>query len=128
MPVIRSSRIVELAQSTNIKKTLIEAIDISEVDVTGQNLLIATYFRPEKTGGGVIRPEENIREDEYQSNTGLVLKVGDGFDEREAATMLHQWVVFGHNAGLRFHYDGIPCRILDAGLIRMVVKDPSKVI
>lgn len=125
MPVISSGKIVELAQAADPKKALISAVDVSGLTVFGENLLVATYIRPEKTKGGIIRPEQNIKEDEFQGNVGLVLKVGDGLSSDE---IIHQWVIFGHNDGLRCRYMDVPCRIISVDRIRGMVTDPSKVL
>lgn len=127
MAVIHSSKIVELAQAADPKRALIDAIDGGFVPL-GHNLLVATYIRPEKTSGGIIRPESNIKEDEFQGNVGLVVGVGDGFSVEEAKEMMHTWVVFGFNDGLRIRYGQVPCRLIYVDRIRATVEDPSKVL
>lgn len=129
MPVIASNKIVELAQAADAKKALIDNVgDISKVRITGQNLFVATYIRPEKTRGGIIRPESNVREDEFQGNVGLVLKVGEAFNKEDAEDLLHQWVMFGYNDGLRYRYNDVPCRTIHVDRVRQIVPDPSKVL
>ena len=124
MAVISSRKIVELAQAADPKSALIKGVgDISKVEILGHNLFVATYIRPEKTKGGVLRPEENIREDEFQGNIGLVLKTGEEITGEEG-----KWVLFGYNDGLRFRYNDVPCRIISIERIRAIVPDPTKVL
>src|SRR5215475_2443467 len=101
MPVITSQRIVEISRAQDPRQALIDAVDVSEIETCGENLLVATYIRPERTRGGIIRPESNIKEDEFQGNVGLVVQVGDGFAEEEAKEILQRWVIFGYNDGLK---------------------------
>lgn len=126
MSVIQSSKIVELSQAKDPKKALVEAVNVNDLEVPGENILVATYIRPEKTTGGIIRPESNIKEDEFQGNIGLVIKLGEGLELMD--DLLHKWVIFGYTDGLRFRYDGVPCRIISVERIRATVKDPSKVL
>ena len=126
MPLIASSKIVELARAEDPKQALIEAVDVSKIGVWGENLLVATYIRPERTKGGIIRPESIVREDEFQGNIGLVLKIGDGLEEAE--DLLHKWVRFGYNDGLRWRYNDVPVRDISIDRIRGTIDDPSKVL
>src|SRR5262245_52681159 len=111
MGVIAGSKVVELAQAaaSYAKESLVRATaGSSEIEVLGSNLLVATYIRPEMTDGGIIRPIENIKEDEYQGKMGLVI----GANKEDAADALHKWVLFGCNDGLQMHYNGVHCRII----------------
>lgn len=135
MGIISGEKIVELAQASDLgpaaaKQALIKAVgDISEVQILGENLLVATYIRPEKTDGGIVRPTETIKEDEYQGNAGLVLKLGQGFFEHEGAEkeLLHRWVLFGYNDGLKLHHNKVHCRIISVERIRAIIPDPKRV-
>ncbi len=127
MPVISSQKILELARAENPKQALIDAVNVSEIEVFGENLLVGTYIRPEKTKGGVIRPESNVREDEFQGNVGLVLKVGNGILEG-VEDILHKWVLFGYSDGLKWRYDDVPVRIISIDRVRGIVRDPLRVL
>ena len=39
-------------------------------------MLCAIYIAPEKTAGGIIRPQSNIDEDIHQGKVGLIVGVG----------------------------------------------------
>ncbi len=127
MAMIGQSKVVELSQAKDIKQALIDAVgDISGMRVCGMNLFIATYIRPEKTAGGIYRPPDNIKEDEFQGPIGLVLKVGEGFEGDESS--LHHWVTFGYNDGLKQRYNGVPVRFLHIDRVRAFDQDPTKVL
>ncbi len=130
MAIISSQKILELARAEDPKQGLIDAIGVlglDEIEVFGENLLVGTYIRPEKTKGGVIRPESNVREDEFQGNVGLVLKVGNGILEG-VEDILYKWVLFGYNDGLKYRYNDVAVRIISIDRIRAVVVDPTKVL
>lgn len=65
---------------------------IAGVQLLRNRVLVATYIRPEKTSGGIIRPDATREEDKWQGKAGLVLAVGPSafdFDEvRELKTEL----------------------------------------
>lgn len=63
---------------------------IAGVQLLRNRVLVATYIRPEKTSGGIIRPDATREEDKWQGKAGLVLAKGPiafDFDEvRERAS------------------------------------------
>lgn len=134
MGIISGEKIVELAQASDLgadaaKNALVKAVgDISEVEILGENLLVATYIRPEKTDGGIIRAKDSIKEDEYQGNAGLVLKLWVAIlEEVEPSGLLHKWVLFGYNDGLKLHHNKVHCRIIHIDRIRAIIPDPKRV-
>lgn len=58
------------------QKLLDELGDLSGVELWHNQVLCAIYVAPEKTAGGIIRPQSNIEEDIHQGKTGLVVKLG----------------------------------------------------
>ena len=59
-----------------------EVGDISKLEILHNQVLVAVYRRPEKTAGGLILPESNRDEDNYQGKVGLIVKVGpDAFKD-----------------------------------------------
>src|SRR5258705_13528094 len=99
--VLSASKIEQISQSDNPKLAIIAAVgDLTKVKVGGDLVLLGTYIRNERTSGGIIRPKENVQEDEFQGKVGLVLKAGPvaagGWeDEATSGQMaeLHTWVV-----------------------------------
>ncbi len=58
-----------------------------ELDVKGYTLLIKAYIMPDRTTGGIIRPDSVIDDQKRRQNLGLVLKIGptafvDRFEDR----------------------------------------------
>lgn len=129
--VITAKKIMELAEASNhgpdfLKQKLIKEVgDISEMEIFGDNLLVAVYIGPEKIRG-IHRAKETVAEDPLQANIGLVLKIGVGIED--ADELLHKWVQFGYNDGLRLHYNEVDCRYMPIGRIRSTIPDPTKVL
>ena len=77
MAIVSAPKTQQLALAQDPKQALFDAVgDLSGVDVFHNQILIALYIRPEKSKGGIIRPETNVAEDEYQGKVGLVIKIG----------------------------------------------------
>ena len=127
MAVITAKKLLELSRADDPKQALIDAVNVSEIEIFGENLLVGTYIRPERTTGGIIRPKSNVQEDAFQGNVGLVLKVGSGILDGDDG-LLHKWVVFGYSDGLKYIYYDVDVRIISIDRIRGIVKDPSKVL
>src|SRR5215472_9828808 len=61
------------------RQKLLEAVgDVSGVEIFHTQVLVATYIAPEKTKGGIIRPQQNVDEDRFQGKVGLILKTAPG--------------------------------------------------
>ena len=58
------------------QKLLDELGDLSGVELWHNQVLCAIYVAPEKTAGGIIRPQSNIEEDIHQGKIGLIVKTG----------------------------------------------------
>lgn len=135
MPVATAPKITAMSLASNPKLAVTNAVgDLSKVEVFFDLVLLGTYIRPEKTAGGIIRPDSNIQEDEFQGKVGLVLKKGpNAFVDDQDITYGGQnidvgdWVVFFVGDAKSITINGAPCRLLRASQIRMKVPDPSVV-
>ncbi len=59
------------------KGALLRAVgDYSGFEPMQGLVLVATYIPPEKTKGGIYRPDRSLAEDRYQGKVGLVLTMG----------------------------------------------------
>lgn len=133
--VLSASKIEQIAQASDPKKGILAAIgDLSGMDVAADLVLIGTFIRPEKTAGGVIRPKENIQEDEFQGKSGLVLKTGpiayaDWEDPAERGQMAEvgAWAVFAIKDGWPVQINGVACRFVPYDKIRANVVNPAMV-
>src|SRR6266567_1406277 len=101
-------------------------------------VLVATYISPEKTKGGIIRPDRTLAEDRYQGKVGLVLKTGPmafhDYGVTKFAGVTAQpgdWVMYRASDGFELFFvddngrDGTPCRIIEDVLIMAKIDDPS---
>lgn len=135
MSVVTSRKLQELAQAKDPRLGLqIAAGDLTNEKVLGDLVLVATYIRPEKTIGGIIRPIDNIKEDEFQGKVGLVLKAGplafadwEEESERGQAAIPGTWVVYAIKDGWAVTVNGAPCRLVPYERIRMKISNPDLV-
>lgn len=135
MPVAHAQKIERIAQASDPKRAIIDAVgDLSGIDILFNHILIGIYFRPEKTAGGIIRPTENIREDQFQGKCGLVLKKGPmAFKDDDVNRFYGQnvevgdWIVFRVSDGWSLTVNETPCRMLEDANIRMKLVNPSMI-
>jgi co-chaperonin GroES (HSP10) len=109
--------------------------NLDDFEIIGDRVLIGIYMRPEKTKGGIIRPDANKEEDVYQGKVGLVLKWGpDAFKNPETGDMYEQvanvgeWVVFKVGDGWQLEVNKMPCRMIKDANIIAKIKDPMSVV
>jgi co-chaperonin GroES (HSP10) len=127
------------------RRELLEKLgDLSHLEIAQNEVLLAIYMRPEKTTGGIVLPQQNLKEDRYQGKCGLVVKIGSAcrFVRQTADTgveyginiKLHDWVVVRPSdtwaldinsdvEGLQIQ-DFVQCRLVYDDQIRMRVADP----
>jgi co-chaperonin GroES (HSP10) len=135
MSVTSARKTSQLATAKDPKQALFDAVgDLSGYDIFHNQILVAIYVRPNITAGGVWRPDDNIREDEYQGKVGLVVKVGptafrdtddETFDGQNVA--VGDWVVFRTGDGWQLNIRDTACRILTDRTVRMRVKNPGDI-
>jgi len=59
---------------------------VQGIQLLRNRVLVASFIRPEKTSGGIIRPDAVREEDKWQGKAGLILAVGpSAFDFEEIA-------------------------------------------
>jgi hypothetical protein len=138
MSVLSASKITQISQSNDPRAAIITAVgDLSGVKVAADLVLLGTYIRNEKTAGGIIRPTEVLKEDEYQGKVGLVLKAGPiayanwetETEDTETGEMakLHSWVVYQIKDAWPMQINGTACRVIAYDKIRMQIPNPSMV-
>ncbi len=71
-------REIAAASQHDPKRALLDVIGdtLDDIEVFHNLVLVATYIEPEKTAGGIIKPDKSIQENRFQGKCGLVLKVG----------------------------------------------------
>jgi co-chaperonin GroES (HSP10) len=135
MSVVSARKLTEisLASAIDPKQAILDAIgDLSDYEVFYSYLLIGTYIRPEKTAGGIIRPDMNVGEDEWQSKCGLVLKLGLGCFNYEPGytgqtVKEGDWIIYFVGDKRSLTINGTPCCLLEDNKIRMRITNPSMV-
>lgn len=109
---------------------------LGDIQLTGAQVLVGIYIRPEKTKGGVFLTEGVRTEDAYQGKAALVLKLGPiPFDKEDDLFFggefpkVGDWIVFRPSDGFPMDFgDKQKCRILsDRRQIKMIVKSPDVV-
>ncbi len=109
---------------------------IDDVHLTGSQVLIGIYVRPEKTKGGIILTDQYRDEDKYQGKAGLILKMGamplnddDKLFFGEKLPKVDDWVVYRPSHGFPLQFKNkVECRILeDVRLIKAIVAEPDMV-
>ena len=117
------------------RKAILDEIgDLSTLEIFNNQILVATYKRPQKTKSGVILPDSNRAEDRFQSKVGLLLKVGpNAFEDnaegwfKDETFELGDWLVHRPSDGWSINVHGVDCRILIDTQIKGRVKDPDQV-
>jgi len=131
-----SQRIQELSKSLDIKESILKALGsaVDQYRLFDDDVLLATYIRPEKTAGGIIMPERVKDEDRFQGKAGLLLKCGAAafkfdrsgmFKFEGEAPNIHSWVVYRPSDGWEIALHGVSCRIIRSVMLRGVIDDPS---
>jgi len=132
MAVVSAKKLLEISQADNPKLALINALgDISQEEVLGDLVLIAIYIRPEKTSGGIIRPIDNVKEDEFQGKVGLIVKSGPLATEYEdggaPSCQVGDWVVYSIKDGWSVTVNDVACRLIPYSRLRMKISHPGVV-
>jgi hypothetical protein len=99
-------------------------------DIAAQGVLIGVYLRPDdvKTAGNVILPHAVTKEDEYQSKSGLVVKLGRrAFVDDEHVKWfgykcdVGEWVTFRASDGMKMLINGVHCRLISDVMLKMKI-------
>lgn len=100
--------------------------DISGFEIANNQVLIATYRRPEKTRGGIILTPTNLNEDLFQSKAGLVVAIGPGCQFR-IPVALHDWVVVRPSDAYALEVNFVHCRLAYDDRISAKIPTPGMV-
>jgi len=94
-------------------------------------ILVGIYMGPEKTPGGIIRPDSHRDEDKWQGKCGVVLKKGplafvsDGINEFKNEVDEGDWIVFRVSDGFPIDIEGVHCRLIEDSHVQARVPDPK---
>lgn len=131
-----TSAVFKLSAADDPRKAIMDTIGpaLSNIsDVLHGKVLVALYIAPEKTKGGIIRPDSNVKEDVWQGMVGLVVKKGAIAFKDDDTTKFggvdliegQDWVAFTPGDGRRIQIGSVDCRIVEDTQILLKVKDPS---
>lgn len=108
--------------------------NLDDIQVFNNEVLVATYVRPQKTKSGLHLPSQTIDEDRFQGKVGLVVKLGlQAFDDpnnrwfKGTKVNVGDWVYFRVTDGWSINVHGVSCRMIDDTDIRGVTKYPDAV-
>lgn len=108
--------------------------NLDGIELFHNQILVATYKRPEKTAGGVYLTDSIRKEDEYQGKVGLVLKKGPlAFVDDASVKFAGQnvaigdWITYRASDGWALTINGVHCRMVEDSHIRMRVAAPDLV-
>jgi len=114
------------------QKLLEELGDISQIELFNNQVLCATYIRPEKTKSGLYLSDKYRDEDKYQSKCGLLIAMGPAAFQDEggawfnnASFNIHDWLVFRPSDGWSITVNGVLCRMLSDTQIKMRIPHPD---
>lgn len=127
MPVATAAKTQAISQAKDPKQAIFDAVgDISNEEVLWDLVLIGIYIAPERTSGGIIKPIEVIKEDEFQGKAGLILKFGNGVDNVNGLKE-GDWVAISIKDGLPVQVNQTACRLVPYDRIRLKLSDPKVV-
>lgn len=99
-------------------------------------ILVGIYMGPEKTAGGIIRPDSNRDEDKWQGKVGVVIKKGvmafqsnerDGTEFYGQDVQIGDWVVYRISDGFPIDINGVHCRLIEDVHVKGRVSDPTMI-
>lgn len=137
-----TAKALEIISSAQDPKQAIRDIiapALPKIHVMANMVLVASYIRPEKTAGGILRPKTNLEEDQWQGKVGLILKTGPQAFVSDESYEFHpddipqvgDWVVYRIGDALEVLLNGttkISCRMVKDSAIRMRVTDPEVIL
>lgn len=105
---------------------------LDKIDLHANWLLVCTYVEPEKTAGGIIRPDKIKQEARFQGKVGLVLKIGPAAFQNDALNDFHgkraepgDWVWFRYADSWEIGFAGLSCRIVSDAEVKGTTTDPT---
>jgi hypothetical protein len=129
---------MKMTHSADPDKEILTELSGAQEDfsVTGVDVLMAIYRRPEKTAGGIILTDNVQGEDLYQGKVGLILKVGPLVNSRNQELdrwfggklpKVGDWIVVRVGDTYAFNLNKVPCRLVEAKQIRGAIVHPDQV-
>jgi hypothetical protein len=155
----KSELIRNLAKAEDQVSAIMAALgnSLNTITLTGNDIIIAVYIEKEVNRGGIIMPDERLKESLYQSKVGLVVKAGpDAFRFRNAfpwvsprpedmgtdgklkktfaahvkkhTPKVGDWVVHFPTDSKLFGLRGVPCRYSLDSTVKMITTAPDEIL
>ena len=155
----KSELIRDLAKAENQAAAIIDALgdSLDHQTLTGNDMIIAVYIEKAVNKGGIIMPDERLKESLYQSKVGLVVKAGPdafrfrgsypwvtprpeeldahgkltpAYAERAAkhTPKVGDWVVHFPTDSKLFGLRGVPCRYSLDSTVKMITTAPDEIL
>jgi co-chaperonin GroES (HSP10) len=123
----------EKAKREDPRKFFLEDMgDLSGVDVFHNLVLVKIYERSQVTAGGILRPDQNLKEDIWQGVVGMVIAKGplafvddDKNKFCDKNVEVGDWILFRTADTGRLHINGKECRILQDAHVRAKLSNPD---
>lgn len=107
---------------------------IKGMKILRNRILVATYTTPEKTAGGIIRPDRNLDESRYQGKVGLVLKLGPfaGYFNDDPlpshVPTVGDWIFYRASDTWECAVaPGVSCRVIFDDCVMGILEDPESI-
>lgn len=131
-----SKSLHKMAHAEDPRTAVLEAMgDLSGIQLTGRQVMVGIYMRPEKTKGGIFLTDKAKDEDLHQGKVGLIVKVGPNAfksdDEHSfpgTPPMVGDWVFFRVADGWCLSVNGRISRIMQDVNVRGVLDHPDTVL
>lgn len=108
---------------------------ISKYEPTGTDVMFATYIDPGKTAGGIFLGDKTRQESLFQSNAGLIVKLGPlahmykgngwKWEDCERKPQIGDWITVRFADCWEMHLDGGSFRLVDPENIRGYIETPA---
>ncbi len=133
---VPTSYLHEMAHDVDPKEVINKRMgDLSSLRLSGAQILVATYIRPEKKKSGLILTSNVRDEDKFQGKCGLVLKCGplaykatDKLDFGGYEAKVGDWVWYRPMDGYALSVNGVHCRVLDDVEIKGDIDHPDIIV
>lgn len=131
-----SSYLHEMSHDEDPKDVILKRIGSLEgLRLSGAQILVATYIRPERKKSGLILTAKVREEDKFQGKCGLVLKRGplaykstEKLDFGGYEAKVGDWVWYRPMDGYALSVNGVHCRVLDDVEIKGDIDHPDIIV
>jgi len=107
-------------------------INLKDFQLQGNQVLLATYLRPEKTKSGILLPDGTRGEDVHQGKSSLCILKGPAAFKSDASydfqgfdVAVGDWVAIWVSDGRKIMLGQQLCRIVDDQFIRIKLPSPD---